>query len=53
MSKTYVVDSETVILNGSVLTNGVDYTISHNVVTIDSGYGTKAGWNLTIKYAYQ
>ena len=51
MSKHYVVNSETVILNGSVLTNVVDYTILNNIVTIDSGYGTKAGWNLTIKYA--
>ena len=51
MSKNYVVNSETVILNGSVLTNGIDYTISHNIVTIDSGYSTKTGWNLTIKYA--
>jgi hypothetical protein len=45
-------NSETVIMNGLMLTKGLDYALDGMLITIDSRHETKAGWNLTVKYGY-
>ena len=45
-------NSEVVIMNGIVLTEGLDYTLIGMMISIDSRHQTKKDWNLTVKYAY-
>jgi hypothetical protein len=48
---TPILNSETVIMNGLVMTEGLDYTINGAVISLDSRHQTKATWNITVKYA--
>jgi len=52
LTKPLITNSETVILNGVVLTFGVDYNIINNTVMLNHSHNTLMNWNLTIKYAY-
>jgi len=51
LSQNCILNSEIVIMNGEVLTAGIDYNIINNIVQLDNSFNTQTGWEITIKYA--
>jgi hypothetical protein len=51
LSQSFIPNSEIVIMNGVVLTYSIDYTIINNIIELDNSFNTKAGWEITVKYA--
>jgi hypothetical protein len=51
LSQNYIQNSELVIMNGVVLTYGIDYTIVNNILNLDNSFNTQIGWEITVKYA--
>jgi len=46
------INSETISLNGQILSEGIDYTIDEQYLILDAKHITKANWIIRIQYTY-